>query len=220
MLLHSLLFAVSIFALPTLFWRVSNLILHLFWRRTWNTTSYSEREFVLRDDDDDDGFWLGEGLESWRKMQPSWAGRSWLPLAGSVFLKPSGTVVGKRYQGLAKVAHVLLHYCGASPPCWVWRSGQWGIAHVRGTVFFLAPCGTASLGCMSYYLFTSSRICRSSCTGRAGQFLLHVAWGCLWVSKQAKPSKTASLPKSQCLRLRIASWLTSVKLPVKNTSNN
>lgn len=45
-------------------------------------------------------------------MQPSWAGRGWLLLDGSVFLQPSSAVVGKRCQGLVNELHVLLHYHG------------------------------------------------------------------------------------------------------------
>lgn len=143
MLQHSLLFAVSIFALPTLFWRVSNLILYLFWPRTWNTTSYSEGEFVLRDDDDD-GLWLGEGLESLRKMHLSWVGRDWLSLTGSVVLQPSSnTMVEKRCLGL-RMVYVLLR-CHRAPPLLNLRIWSVGNGSHRGTGFFLAPCVSVSL---------------------------------------------------------------------------
>lgn len=115
--LHSLLFAVSIFALPTLFWKVSNLILHLFWRRMWNTGSCCEREFVLREDDGD-GFWLVEVLVSLREM--GWEG---LVYPVSFVPQASGSEIN--------VVHVLLHHLPAKFRGWVRRNGS-----CRGTGFF------------------------------------------------------------------------------------
>lgn len=77
----------------------------------------------------------------------------WEGLAGSLFLQPSDTVVGKRCEGGP---------C-ASPWPWgitsllslkVWSVGK---CSRRGTGFFLAPWGSASLGCMSCCLLPPAR---------------------------------------------------------------